>query len=71
MKRKNLATVLSRYKTGWVSLSLDYQRVLASGKTLQEVARQLSKKGNPDGVLMRAAKDYSHYVGYHADASAC
>ena len=64
MKRGNLAQTLKRYSKGWVSISKDYKRVLASGKTMESVLKQLKRIGNPDGILMRAAKDYSRYAGF-------
>jgi len=63
MKEKNLAKILKNYTSGWVSISKDYKKVIASGRTLKTLLQKLEKMGNPDGYLMRAAKDYSGYVG--------
>ena len=63
MKATNLAKILKNYTSGWVSISKDYKRVIASGKTLKSLLVKLAKKKNPDGYLMRAVKDYSGYVG--------
>ena len=63
MKKANLAKILQGYTSGWVSISRDYKKVIASGKTLTAVAAKLKKMGNPDGYLMKAAKDYSGYIG--------
>lgn len=63
MRKANLAKVLKGYTSGWVSISKDYRKVLASGKTLNILIKKLEKMGIPDGYLMRAAKDYSGYVG--------
>jgi len=43
MKRGNLAQTLKRYSKGWVSISKDYKRVLASGKTMESVLKQLKR----------------------------
>ncbi len=63
MKPINLANALKKYSSGWVSISKDYNKVIASGKSLKALLKKLEKMGNPDGYLMKAAKDYSTYVG--------
>jgi len=63
MRQTNLAKILKNYTSGWVSISKDYQKVIASGRTLKTLLQKLEKMGNPDGYLMKAAKDYSGYVG--------
>lgn len=50
-------------KTGWVSLSEDYKKVIAQGKSLKELIVKLKKIGNPKGHIMYSAKDYSGYIG--------
>lgn len=66
MRKANLAKILKNYTSGWVSISRDYKKVIASGRTLRTVLEKLDKMGNPDGYLMKAAEDYSGYVGYEA-----
>jgi len=63
MKLINLTKTLKNYTSGWVSISKDYKKVIASAKTLKALIKKLDKKGSPDGYLMKAAKDYSGYVG--------
>jgi len=63
MKGKSLISLLKGYSNGWISISTDYKKVLASGKTLEVVLQKLAKLGNPKGVLMRASKDFSRYAG--------
>lgn len=63
MKKITLAHLLQPYRGGWVSVSKDYQKVLVSGKTIKSVLAKLASQGNPPGVLMRVAKDYSRYAG--------
>ncbi len=58
----NLAHIL-KGRTGWVSISSDYKRVIAQGETLKKLINKLKKMGNPDGHIMNSAKDYSNYVG--------
>lgn len=50
-------------KTGWVSISLDYKKVIAQGKTLRQLIQKLKKMGNPNGYITNSVKDYSSYVG--------
>lgn len=63
MKQANLAKILKNYTSGWVSISKDYKKVVASGRTLKNLLQKLEKMGKPEGFLMKAAKDYSGYVG--------
>ena len=69
MKNLKLAHLLRKYSDGWVSISKDYRKVLASGKTMKIVLSKLQRLGNPDGILMRAAKDYSRYAGYTSEST--
>ena len=62
MKTTNLAKILKNYSSGWVSISKDYKKIIASGKTLKVLLQKLDRMKNPDGYLMRAVKDYSGYV---------
>lgn len=63
MQKVNLVKVLKGYTSGWVSISRDYKKVIASGKTFSVLLKKLDRMGNPDGYLMKAAKDYSGYIG--------
>lgn len=63
MKAVNLSEILKGYTSGWVSISKDERKVIAAGKTLKVLLQKLAKMGNPDGHLMKVAKDYSGYVG--------
>ncbi len=58
----NLTKVL-KGKNEWVSLSSDHKRVIAQAKTLKGLLARLKKMGNPDGLIMRDAKDFSTYIG--------
>lgn len=63
MKIINLSRTLKGHTSGWVSISQDNKRVVASGKTLKELLKKLERLGKPQGYLMKATKDYSGYVG--------
>ena len=63
MRKIGLAKVLKNHTSGWVSISKDYKKIIDSGKTLESLLKKLEEKGNPDGYLMKAAKNYSGYVG--------
>lgn len=65
--KTNLAKILKRYTSGWVSISGDYKKVIASDKSLENLMTKLRKMGNPNGYLMKASKDYSRYVGHAID----
>ncbi len=62
MKPISLKKVL-KGKSGWVSLSQDYKKVIAEGVTLQGLLRKLNRMGNPKGFITNVAEDYSKYVG--------
>ena len=63
MSVTNLSKTLRGQTSGWVSISKDYKKIIAKDKSLKELLKKLKKIGNPDGYLMKAAKDYSRYVG--------
>ncbi len=62
-KKSNLAKILQKYKSGWVSVSKDHQQVVAWGKNLKSVLATIEEKGRPEGYLMKVAKNYSNYIG--------
>ena len=63
MQTANLAKIMTGYTSGWISVSKDYKKVIASGKSLKMLIQKLNKMGKPEGYLMKAAKDYSSYIG--------
>jgi len=63
MKQNNLAKILEKYKSGWVSISKDYQSVLVWGKNLKSILTKVEVKNHPEGYLMKVAKNYSNYIG--------
>lgn len=58
----NLAKIL-KGKSGWVSLSVDYRKIITRGKSLRELLKELKKQGNPNGYIMKVNQDYSNYIG--------
>lgn len=60
---KNITKTLNK-RSGWVSLSVDYKKVIASDKTLSGLLTKLGRLGNPAGYLMKAAQNYSRFMGY-------
>lgn len=50
-------------KKGWVSISTDHKSVIAQSKTFNGLLAKLKKMGNPDGLIMIAARDFSSYIG--------
>ena len=62
-KNTDLSKLLKGKKSGWISISKDYKKIIAQGKTLQELVKKLESKGNPEGYTMRASADFSRYVG--------
>lgn len=62
MKVIDLVKVLKGYNSGWVSISKDSKKILASDKTLKGLLKKLSKI-KVEGYIMKASGNYSNYVG--------
>lgn len=60
MKTINLTKLLKNFSSGWVAITSDYKKILASGKTLKEVT-QMVKKQNRDDVILIPASIKNHY----------
>jgi len=45
LKSIDLSKILRPYENKWVALSLDYKKVLGSGKTLKEAKKKADKVG--------------------------
>lgn len=67
MANINLSKLLKKFSSGWVAITSDYKKVVASGKTLKEITQKMEKEGRDDVVLISASKNYRGYVT--ADAS--
>lgn len=51
-------------KRGWLSISRDYKKIIAQGKTLQQLIAKLKIKGNPNGYIVHSpSQEITSYVG--------
>lgn len=62
MSNINLTKLLKNFSSGWVAITSDYKKVVASGKTLKEITHKMEKEGRVDVVLISASKNYRGYV---------
>lgn len=62
MEAINLTKILKNYSSGWVAITADYKKVVASGKTLEEVTKKVEKQKRDDVVLISASKNYRGFV---------
>lgn len=59
----NLSSLLSRYKKGWVALSPDHKRVIASGDSLRDALQKAKAKGTKNPSLLKIAPWNKLFVG--------
>ena len=59
----NLGPTLKKYKKGWVALTPDSKRVVASGNSLHEALEKAREKGVQDPTLLKVPLSYGIYVG--------
>lgn len=62
MQTVNLSKLLKNFSSGWVAVTSDYKKVVASGKTLKEVTARATKQKRDDVILVPASKNYRGYV---------
>lgn len=62
MRTVNLSKILKNFSSGWVALTADYKKVVASGKTLKEVTNMIEDNLKDKVVLISASKNYRGYV---------
>ena len=62
MKPVNLSKLLKNYSSGWIAITSNYKKVVASGKTLKEVTSKVAKQERDDVVLISASRNYRGYV---------
>jgi len=55
--------ILKGHSSGWVAISKDCKKIVASGRTLKETANKINKLGKSDIFYFPAAKSYSNFVG--------
>ena len=62
MKPVDLTKLLKPYKSGWVALSENYRKVIASAETLEKMDEKLKKLDDPDVVLISASENYKGFI---------
>lgn len=62
MQTVNLSKLLKNFSSGWVAITSDYKKVVASGKTLKEITDKVSKEKQDDIVLIPASKNYRGFI---------
>jgi hypothetical protein len=62
MQTINLSKILKNYSSGWVAITSDYKKIVASGKTLKEVTNKVARQNRDDVVLIPASKNYRGFV---------
>jgi len=62
MKTVNLVPLLQKFSRGWVAVSVDYKKVIATGRTLRSVSEKVKEEGSPKVILMPVARNYRGYV---------
>jgi predicted RNase H-like HicB family nuclease len=62
MKKIDFVTLLKNYTSGWVGISADFNRVVLSGKTLQEVIEK-AKEIKEKLYYFPAEESYGNFVG--------
>ncbi|OGY09843.1 MAG: hypothetical protein A2782_03600 [Candidatus Blackburnbacteria bacterium RIFCSPHIGHO2_01_FULL_43_15b] len=63
MKAIDLTKILKGYTSGWVALSADYKKVVASAPNLTSLNAKLKKLGDPKVILIQAGWSYNTYIG--------
>ena len=58
----DLSGLLKPYNSGWVALSSDERRVIASGKTLSETREQAASRGTADAVFVKVIPPEEGYL---------
>ncbi len=59
----NLSKILSKYKKGWLALSPDSKKLIATGKTLKEVLEKANKKGVKNPTVLKTAPVGNFLIG--------
>ncbi len=62
MKAINLSKLLKDFSSGWVAVTSDYKKVVATGKTLLDVTKAVRKQNRDDVILISASKNYRGFV---------
>lgn len=56
----NLTKLLKKYKSGWVAVSSDYNRVVAHAEKFIELQKIVKNK--KDVIVIQAFKNYYNYI---------
>jgi len=62
MQTINLSKILKNFSSGWVAITSDYKKVVASGKTLKEVNQKVLQQKRDDVILIPDSKNYRGFV---------
>lgn len=62
MQTINLSKTLKNHSSGWVAITSDYKKIIASGKTLREVTDKVMEAKQTNVVLIPASKNYRGFV---------
>ena len=59
----DLSKILEKHKEGWLALTPDNKRLIATGDTLDEALENARKKGVKDPSLLKASPQTNLFVG--------
>lgn len=59
----DLRKILKKHKSGWLALTPDNKKELASGKTLQQVLSKARDKGFRNPSVFKVPNLETHYIG--------
>ncbi|MBI2326928.1 hypothetical protein HYU92_01270 [Candidatus Curtissbacteria bacterium] len=63
MSKVDLRKILKKHKSGWLALTADNKKEVASAKTLREVLSRARAKGVERPSVLKVPKLDSYYVG--------
>lgn len=63
MRAVNLSSILSKYNKGWVALTPDNRKFLASATTLNRVLEKAKKRGVSNPTVFKPAKVKHLFAG--------
>lgn len=62
IKIKDLSKILEPYSDEWIALSENEDRVVGSGKNIQEAIEEAKQEGVDAPVITKVPKEYGNYV---------
>lgn len=65
MKQKKIDFIklLKGHRNGWVGISSDFNKVVASGKSLKEVMKKSTQKTDEKVFFFSVEENYSGFIG--------